>query len=67
MREARIAGGGNPKEKADDEYMRSYSPYDKRRKRAYPAMLVEPSLTDGRVMYGEPAKSGAKLRTLTPV
>jgi oligopeptidase B len=55
---------GNPNIKAEFEYMRTYSPYDNLAKKAYPAMLVETSLNDSQVMYWEPAKYVAKLRTL---
>jgi oligopeptidase B len=55
---------GNPNEPAAFEYMRSYSPYDNLRKGAYPAMLVKTSLNDSQVMYWEPAKYVARLRTL---
>jgi oligopeptidase B len=55
---------GNPNEAAAYKYMRSYSPYDNLEKKAYPAMLVETSLNDSQVMYWEPAKYVAKLRTL---
>lgn len=55
---------GNPNKKAAYQYMRSYSPYENLTKRAYPAMLVETSLNDSQVMYWEPAKYVAKLRTL---
>ena len=55
---------GNPNEKRAYEYMRSYSPYDNLMKGAYPAMLIETSLHDSQVMYWEPAKYVAKLRTL---
>ena len=55
---------GNPNEPAAFEYMRSYSPYDNLREGAYPAMLVKTSLNDSQVMYWEPAKYVAKLRTL---
>jgi oligopeptidase B len=55
---------GNPNEKGAYRYMRSYSPYDNLAKGAYPAMLVETSLNDSQVMYWEPAKYVAKLRTL---
>jgi len=55
---------GNPNEKAAYRYMRSYSPYDNLRKGAYPAILIETSLHDSQVMYWEPAKYVAKLRTL---
>jgi len=55
---------GNPNERAAFEYMRSYSPYDNLQAAAYPAMLVKTSLNDSQVMYWEPAKYVAKLRTL---
>jgi oligopeptidase B len=55
---------GNPNNKAEFDYMRTYSPYDNLAKKAYPAMLVETSLNDSQVMYWEPAKYVAKLRTL---
>jgi oligopeptidase B len=55
---------GNPNEKAAYEYMKSYSPYDNLEKRNYPAMLVTTSLNDSQVMYWEPAKYVARLRTL---
>jgi oligopeptidase B len=55
---------GNPNEERYYRYMRSYSPYDNLKRGAYPAMLVETSLNDSQVMYWEPAKYVAKLRTL---
>jgi len=55
---------GNPKEKAAYDYMKSYSPYDNLEKKAYPAILVTTSFNDSQVMYWEPAKYVAKLRTL---
>ena len=55
---------GNPNEAEAFAYMRSYSPYDNLRAGAYPAMLVKTSLNDSQVMYWEPAKYVAKLRTL---
>jgi len=55
---------GNPNEKPAFDYMRSYSPYDNLRRGDYPAMLVTTSLNDSQVMYWEPAKYVAKLRTL---
>jgi oligopeptidase B len=55
---------GNPNERRFYKYMRSYSPYDNLARGAYPAMLVETSLNDSQVMYWEPAKYVAKLRTL---
>lgn len=55
---------GNPKKKDEYEYMRSYSPYDNLEAKAYPHLLVTTSLNDSQVMYWEPAKYTAKLRTL---
>jgi oligopeptidase B len=55
---------GNPNEPAYFTYMLSYSPYDNLKAASYPAMLVKTSLNDSQVMYWEPAKYVAKLRTL---
>jgi oligopeptidase B len=55
---------GNPNEKAAFDYMLKYSPYDNLKKGAYPALLVKTSFNDSQVMYWEPAKYVAKLRTL---
>ncbi len=55
---------GNPNEPPAFEYMLSYSPYDNLAPRAYPAILVTTSYNDSQVMYWEPAKYVAKLRTL---
>jgi oligopeptidase B len=55
---------GNPNEEAAFKYMLSYSPYENLHAGAYPAMLVKTSLNDSQVMYWEPAKYVAKLRTL---
>jgi oligopeptidase B len=55
---------GNPNEAEAFSYMRSYSPYDNLKPGNYPAMLVKTSLNDSQVMYWEPAKYVAKLRTL---
>ena len=55
---------GNPNEKAAYEYMKSYSPYDNLEAKDYPTMLIRTSLNDSQVMYWEPAKYVAKLRTL---
>lgn len=55
---------GNPNEQPAFEYMLSYSPYDNLQQKAYPAMLVKTSLNDSQVMYWEPAKYVARLRTL---
>ncbi len=55
---------GNPNEKPAYDYMKTYSPYDNLESRAYPAMLVTTSLNDSQVMYWEPAKYVARLRTV---
>ena len=55
---------GNPNEETYFKYMLSYSPYDNLKAASYPAMLVKTSLYDSQVMYWEPAKYVAKLRTL---
>jgi oligopeptidase B len=55
---------GNPKEKAAYDYMKSYCPCTNLQRRAYPAILVKTSFNDSQVMYWEPAKYVAKLRTL---
>jgi oligopeptidase B len=55
---------GNPQKQADFDYIMQYSPYDNLVRRAYPAMLVKTSFNDSQVMYWEPAKYVAKLRTL---
>jgi oligopeptidase B len=44
--------------------MLSYSPYDNLQSKGYPAMLVETSLHDSQVMYWEPAKYVARLRSV---
>ena len=55
---------GNPNEKPAYDYMLKYSPYDNLKKGGYPAILVKTSFNDSQVMYWEPAKYVAKLRTL---
>jgi oligopeptidase B len=55
---------GNPNEKPAYDYMVKYSPYDNLKKGAYPTILVKTSFNDSQVMYWEPAKYTAKLRTL---
>ncbi|HZB87183.1 MAG TPA: S9 family peptidase [Terracidiphilus sp.] len=55
---------GNPNEEPYFSYMLSYSPYDNLKPASYPATLVKTSLYDSQVMYWEPAKYVAKLRTL---
>jgi oligopeptidase B len=55
---------GDPNQKIAYDYMKSYSPYDNLEKSAYPAMLITTSFNDSQVMYWEPAKYVARLRTL---
>jgi oligopeptidase B len=55
---------GDPNQEKYFHYMLSYSPYDNLRAADYPAMLVKTSLHDSQVMYWEPAKYVARLRTL---
>jgi oligopeptidase B len=53
---------GNPNDRAEYDYMLSYSPYDNVRAQAYPALFVTTGLWDSQVQYYEPAKWVAKLR-----
>ncbi|HYD81635.1 MAG TPA: S9 family peptidase [Paucimonas sp.] len=55
---------GNPNDKTYYDYMKSYSPYDNLKRTAYPAMLVRTGLNDSQVMYWEPAKYVARLRSM---
>jgi oligopeptidase B len=55
---------GNPNTEPAFDYMLSYSPYDNLAKKNYPIMMVRTSFDDSQVMYWEPAKYVAKLRTL---
>ena len=55
---------GNPQEKGAYDYMKTYCPYTNLAARAFPAMLVKTSFNDSQVMYWEPAKYVAKMRTL---
>jgi oligopeptidase B len=55
---------GDPRVKADYDYMRSYSPYDNVEAKPYPNLLVESGYHDSQVQYWEPTKWVAKLREL---
>ncbi|HEY1467864.1 MAG TPA: S9 family peptidase [Candidatus Acidoferrum sp.] len=55
---------GNPQVEDDYFYMKKYCPYTNLERKPYPAMLVKTGLNDSQVMYWEPAKYVAKLRTL---
>jgi oligopeptidase B len=55
---------GNPKKKAEYDYIKTYCPYTNLGSKDYPAILVKTSFNDSQVMYWEPAKYVARLRTL---
>jgi oligopeptidase B len=55
---------GNPQIADDYFYMKSYCPYTNLQASEYPTMLLKTGLNDSQVMYWEPAKYVAKLRTL---
>ncbi|HEY7369769.1 MAG TPA: S9 family peptidase [Thermoanaerobaculia bacterium] len=54
---------GNPKDPVQYAYMKSYCPYTNIEKKNYPTILVKTSYNDSQVMYWEPAKYVAKLRS----
>ncbi len=55
---------GNPKIREHYDYMKQYCPYSNLAAKAYPAMLIKTSFNDSQVMYWEPAKYVARMRTL---
>jgi oligopeptidase B len=55
---------GNPLKEEDYFYMKSYCPYTNLAHKNCPTMLIKTALNDSQVMYWEPAKYVAKLRTL---
>jgi len=55
---------GNPKIPEQYQWIRKYCPYTNLERKAYPTILVRTSLNDSQVMYWEPAKYVARLRTL---
>ncbi len=55
---------GNPNIEGEYAWMRAYCPYSNLTERAYPPMLVRTAFNDSQVMYWEPAKYVARLRTL---
>ena len=55
---------GNPKDAIAGKYMLEYSPYDNLRRTKYPAIIVTTSINDSQVLFHEPTKYVAKLRTL---
>ena len=56
---------GNPANKEEYHYIKSYSPYDNIKPAQYPVVLVTSSLHDSQVQYYEPAKYVPKLRDNT--
>jgi oligopeptidase B len=55
---------GNPQVPDDYFYMKDYCPYTNLQAKSYPTMLLKTGLNDSQVMYWEPAKYVAKMRTL---
>ena len=55
---------GNPQVGDDYFTLKKYCPYTNLARKDYPAMLLKTALNDSQVMYWEPAKYVAKLRTL---
>lgn len=55
---------GNPNNKENYFYLKSYSPYENIEKKEYPHILVITGLHDSQVQYFEPAKWVAKLREM---
>ena len=55
---------GNPTMATDYNNIKAYSPYDNLKPGNYPTILIKTALNDSQVMYWEPAKYVAKLRTM---
>ena len=55
---------GNPQIAEDYFGMKAYCPYTNIERKAYPTILAKTGLNDSQVMYWEPAKYVAKLRTM---
>ena len=54
---------GNPNEEEYYNYIKSYSPYDNVKEQDYPNILITGGINDSQVLFHEPAKWTAKLRT----
>ncbi len=55
---------GNPNEEEYYNYIKSYSPYDNVTSLNYPNILITGGINDSQVLFHEPAKWTAKLRSL---
>ncbi len=55
---------GNPQKKDEFDYIKTYCPYTNLAAQSYPSILTKTSFNDSQVMYWEPAKYVAKLRSL---
>ena len=55
---------GNPQHEPEYDYIKTYCPYTNLEGKDYPSMLVKTSFNDSQVMYWEPAKYVARLRSL---
>jgi protease II len=55
---------GDPRKEQDYFYLKGYCPYTNLDRKEYPAMLVKAGLNDSQVMFWEPAKYVAKMRTV---
>ena len=54
---------GNPNEEEYYNYIKSYSPYDNVKEQNYPNFLITGGINDSQVLFHEPSKWTAKLRT----
>ncbi|MGE3260199.1 MAG: S9 family peptidase [Bacteriovoracia bacterium] len=55
---------GDPRKSEYYNYMKTYSPYDNVKAKAYPNILITSGLHDSQVQYWEPTKWAAKLRKM---
>jgi oligopeptidase B len=55
---------GNPAKPEEYAWLKAYSPYENLQRKAYPAVFVRSSYNDSQVMYWEPAKYVARMRSL---
>ncbi|MDD2552725.1 MAG: S9 family peptidase [Dysgonamonadaceae bacterium] len=55
---------GNPNEEEYYNYIMSYSPYDNVKEQNYPNFLITGGINDSQVLFHEPTKWAAKLRSL---